>query len=396
MYPFTAEEIIKRGHTIGLHSWTHQDLTNITINEAVFEFVKTSKLCKDLLAITPKYYRPPYGNINIQLMNAINSKTGMNLVMWNMDLNDWRIVQAYDSTTWADKQLDYLQKVMVSSKKFKHTPSSMILLAHDLRSTQQMIRNIVKYIISLGYIFVDLDTCYNNWLIDKKPESPCINDFDNITNGVINVLTDCTQLGSGLPLDCIPDGNMCIIDKCGSPGCGLSCDNRNICQKPNCIPTCVDKTCGDDGCGNSCGMCGTDCINGICQLPILSDISKIRLCRPISTGAIEISPIKDNLITLNYEIIAQWDTGMVIIYTLENNYKTIDQLKIKIYNDISTTFLSVYGSIIVNKSLNGSWFELSLEYVGYKKQSRFTIEFKNITIIHLKCVVFHCYLKYHV
>ena len=378
MYPYTAQEVVKRGHTVGSHSWSHRDITNrtnINLEDSINEFIQSSKLFENILGIKPKYYRPPYGNINAELMNLITTQTGMNLVMWNVDSNDWRIVQGNDPKNWVNDQLTYLQKVMISSKNFKHSPSSMILLAHDIRSTQDMIRNIVKYIKSLGYIFVDLDTCYNNWLIDKKPESPCINDFDTITNGVINVLTDCTQLASGLPLSCVPDGNQCLLNKCGSPGCGFSCDNRNICKK-GCTPSCVNRTCGDDGCGNSCGMCGTDCINGICQIPILPDLSKMNLCRPHTSGSLEIYPVKDQLILLNYEITAQWDTGMVIIYTLSNNYQPIDQFRIKIYNAESTKFENVYGAIMVDKSQDESWYELSLEYVGFQESAKFTIEFQ--------------------
>jgi peptidoglycan/xylan/chitin deacetylase (PgdA/CDA1 family) len=373
MYPYIAQEIVKRGHTVGSHSWTHRDMTNIPIYEAVNEFSKSSSVFKEILGVNSKYYRPPYGNINQNLMKEIKFQTGMDLVMWNMDLNDWRIVQDKNPKNWAINQLDYVQKVMISSLKSNNTPSSMIILAHDIRSTQDMIRNVVKYFKSLGYVFVDLDTCYKNWLIDKKPESPCVNDFNNITtDGTITVSNKCTQLASGLPLNCIPNGNLCILNKCGSPGCGLSCDNRNLCVNNTfvCKPNCLNKMCGDDGCGNSCGMCGSDCQNGVCIKPIIPDISKINLCRPFDTGKLEIKPIKNDYILVNYNITAQWDNGMVIVYTITNNYKDIEKFIIKIYTD---SFVIPYGANI-HSVMQGSWIELELDYISYNTKALFTIE----------------------
>lgn len=374
MYPYVSQEIVKRGHTVGSHSWSHRDITNLEIKDAINEFSQSSLLFEKILGLTPKYYRPPYGNINQNLINEINYKTKMNLVMWNMDLNDWRIVQDKNSKMWARNQLDYIKKVISSSSKFNHAPPSMILLAHDIRSTQDMIKNVVNYIKSLGYIFVDLDTCYENWLIDKKPESPCVNSFSNIKNGIMNVEEKCIQLASGLPLSCIPNGNICLSNSCGSPGCELNCDNRNLCNngKLTCKPNCKNKNCGDDGCGNSCGMCGTDCINGMCLKPNVPDISKIKLCRPIENGKLELKPIKDNSILLNYTITSQWDTGMVIIYTVTNNYKDIEKFILRVYTD---SFLAVYGADIYNK-IPGYWIEIDLKYIKHKAQSKFTIEFK--------------------
>lgn len=376
MYPYIAQEIVKRGHTAASHSWTHRDLTNMTKEEALNEFVVTSSLFKDILGFTPKYYRPPYGNINKKLIELINLQTKMNLVMWNMDLNDWRIVQEKDSTKWDYVQVEYLRKVLLSSMLFNNNnPSSMIVLAHDIRSTQEMIKNVVNYIKSMGYIFVDIDTCYNNWIVDNKPESPCLNDIYNISKGDINVYNNCEQLSSGLKLSCIPNGINCILDQCGSPGCGLKCDNRNLCVNGtiHCIPNCLNKMCGDDDCGNSCGMCGTECKNGICIQPVLPDISKINLCRPNISGDIELKNYK--VISLSYEITAQWDRGLVIIYTVKNNYKSIEKFKLKICNNKSTKFLNVYGANIENNF--DDCIELNLEYIGQDKEVKFTLELSN-------------------
>jgi peptidoglycan/xylan/chitin deacetylase (PgdA/CDA1 family) len=369
MYPNVAQEIVKRGHTVGSHSWTHRDLTTLSLYDVINEFNTSISLFKEILGVTPKYYRPPYGNITLKLMNEINSQTSMNLSMWNMDLNDWRIIEKINPMLWATTQLDYIQKVITSSSNFNHNPPSMIILGHDIRSTNNMIRNVVNYLKYLGYTFVDLDTCYQNWLIDKKPESPCINDFDSITNGLINVEKDCTQLASGLSLACIPNGTICITNPCGSPGCGLSCDNRNLCIHNNliCKPNCINKTCGDDGCGNSCGFCGTDCKNGVCIKPNIPDISKINLCRPSQLGNIQLGT--DSII-LNYDITSQWDIGMVIIYTVINNYKDIDKFIIRVYTESNVT---VYGGNI-QSMLPGYWVDVNLEYVSFNSEIKFTIQ----------------------
>ncbi len=76
-------------------------------------------------------------------------------------------------------------------------------------------------------------------------------------------------------LPCTPN---CVGRTCGDDGCGGSCGQCNMPQKPfcdanlgacvaTCVPQCTGKNCGDDGCGGSCGSCAANltCLpQGLC------------------------------------------------------------------------------------------------------------------------------------
>ncbi len=81
-----VKEVLKAGHEIGHHSYSHKYLTEISetmldkeINETNAIYHKITN--KDLLLI-----RPPYGSINTQIRNKYNYA----YILWSIDSNDWK------------------------------------------------------------------------------------------------------------------------------------------------------------------------------------------------------------------------------------------------------------------------------------------------------------------
>ncbi|KAJ5708767.1 hypothetical protein N7488_008568 [Penicillium malachiteum] len=50
------------GHQIGSHSWSHENLSNLTGEERVQEIVKNEMAFRNLFGFFPTYMRPPYGD----------------------------------------------------------------------------------------------------------------------------------------------------------------------------------------------------------------------------------------------------------------------------------------------------------------------------------------------
>ena len=88
-YPELVKQIHEDGHELGNHTYSHKDLTKISYSEVQREINKTSMLIKEAAGITPKYFRPPYGAINSKVIQSVTSK-GMDIVLWNIDPNDWK------------------------------------------------------------------------------------------------------------------------------------------------------------------------------------------------------------------------------------------------------------------------------------------------------------------
>ena len=51
------------GHQIGVHTWSHPTLTNLTNEEIIAELGWSKKIIRDVLGVTPAVMRPPYGDV---------------------------------------------------------------------------------------------------------------------------------------------------------------------------------------------------------------------------------------------------------------------------------------------------------------------------------------------
>lgn len=66
-------------------------MTSLSNQEIVAEFYWTSKAIKEVLGITPKCWRPPYGDVDDRV-RAIAWLMGMRTIHWDQDSNDWNMV----------------------------------------------------------------------------------------------------------------------------------------------------------------------------------------------------------------------------------------------------------------------------------------------------------------
>ncbi|KAH6581263.1 hypothetical protein BASA61_009169 [Batrachochytrium salamandrivorans] len=59
-------ELAKRnaGHQIGIHTWSHPYLSNTPSDQIVAEIVYTAKAIKQVIGVTPRFMRAPYGDID--------------------------------------------------------------------------------------------------------------------------------------------------------------------------------------------------------------------------------------------------------------------------------------------------------------------------------------------
>ncbi|ORX60717.1 glycoside hydrolase/deacetylase, partial [Hesseltinella vesiculosa] len=87
-YPDLTLRAFKAGHELAMHTWSHSYLTTLTNDEVVAELMWTATAIKDVTGVTPRFYRPPYGDIDDRVRN-IGKALGFIPVIWNHDTNDW-------------------------------------------------------------------------------------------------------------------------------------------------------------------------------------------------------------------------------------------------------------------------------------------------------------------
>ncbi|KAF9347740.1 hypothetical protein BGX26_000799 [Mortierella sp. AD094] len=88
--PAAAQRGLNDGHTICVHTWSHNLMTTLTNAEAVAEFYYSQRMIKEVLGITPKCWRPPFGDVDDRI-RAIAWQMGMRTIIWDQDTNDWNI-----------------------------------------------------------------------------------------------------------------------------------------------------------------------------------------------------------------------------------------------------------------------------------------------------------------
>lgn len=84
--PEIVDLIIKDGHSIGYHSYSHDSLKTISLNKAIEDLKKADDIAKKF-NINIKLYRPPYGDLTLlSFLYLIIS--GWKVVMWSLDSRD--------------------------------------------------------------------------------------------------------------------------------------------------------------------------------------------------------------------------------------------------------------------------------------------------------------------
>lgn len=84
--PGIAAAQLANGHTVANHSWSHPDLTTLPEGQVREQVMKAQRAITDATGVAPRYFRPPYGALNAQVMAEIP----LPIILWSIDTNDWR------------------------------------------------------------------------------------------------------------------------------------------------------------------------------------------------------------------------------------------------------------------------------------------------------------------
>ncbi|KAJ7749405.1 carbohydrate esterase family 4 protein [Mycena metata] len=135
-YPFEAH-----------HTWSHQDLTTVSAERLDSELTLLTTAFERILGVNPAYCRPPYGNYNDTVVNAINAK-GMTVMTWNAD--------SMDSDGYTEPQSEAQYKQLLPS-----SDGSVIALNHETNPTtaSTLIEWLIKELLNLGYELVTAAEC---------------------------------------------------------------------------------------------------------------------------------------------------------------------------------------------------------------------------------------------
>lgn len=84
----SARMIRDAGHELANHSYSHPRMTEQSYKNMHTELMRTTRLMEELLGVSPRLFRPPYGDTN-EKVTAVVRGEGMEEVLWTIDSYDW-------------------------------------------------------------------------------------------------------------------------------------------------------------------------------------------------------------------------------------------------------------------------------------------------------------------
>lgn len=102
-YPGAVQSVVAQGHEIGNHSYSHPYFTKLTSTQMTDELSRAATAIRNATGQAPKsFFRPPYGDYNSAVLQAVGNAGYPNTIMWTIDTVDW---QGVSSATIRDKVL---------------------------------------------------------------------------------------------------------------------------------------------------------------------------------------------------------------------------------------------------------------------------------------------------
>ncbi|OZJ02658.1 hypothetical protein BZG36_04416, partial [Bifiguratus adelaidae] len=156
-YPQAAQRAFQDGHILCVHTWSHPPMTTLTNDKVVAELYWTLKVIKETTGVTPRCWRPPYGDVDDRV-RSIAWQMGMRTILWDWDSNDWNI-KGPDGGSLSSSTVDgYFSKWIADAKKTNH---GHIVLEHELSDTTVNVAEKWLPQIQKAFKVVPATECFN-------------------------------------------------------------------------------------------------------------------------------------------------------------------------------------------------------------------------------------------
>ena len=141
-YPDVVKRVFDAGNEIGIHTWSHKELTKLSSDEIKKEVDNTASKIEKITGKRPTLVRPPYGSINENVKNTIDNP----LILWNVDSLDWKS---------RDKE-------KIVPLVLNDVEDGDIILLHDIHSTTvPAVEEILKYLVENDYQVITVSQMLN-------------------------------------------------------------------------------------------------------------------------------------------------------------------------------------------------------------------------------------------
>ncbi|WP_433922317.1 polysaccharide deacetylase family protein [Paenibacillus taichungensis] len=150
VYPEIANTVHHEGHEIANHTYTHPDLTKLTLEQAGEELQRAEILIREVTGKTVKCFRPPYFGVNDDILSLAAERGYQSIGAVNGGAKDWD-----------NPGVDHILEHTRSTVK----PGSVFLFHDgygDRSQTVEAVRVLVEEMAAAGYRFVTVSEMLAN------------------------------------------------------------------------------------------------------------------------------------------------------------------------------------------------------------------------------------------
>lgn len=141
-YPDDVKAIAAAGHDLGNHSENHKQMSQLSKQQCIEEIMKPHQKVKELTGVEMKLFRPPYGDYNNTLMEAIDESSYFG-IQWDVDSLDWK-----------NYGVDSIIQTVVDHK---HLGKGSIILMHNGAAyTKDALTQVIKGLKDKGFELVPI------------------------------------------------------------------------------------------------------------------------------------------------------------------------------------------------------------------------------------------------
>lgn len=139
-YPDDVKMIAEEGHDLGNHSENHKKMSQLSREECKQEIMSVHDKVKEITGKDMMLFRPPYGDYNDTLVEAVN-ECGYHAIQWDVDSLDWK---------------DYgVDSIIRTVCEHKHLGNGSIILCHNgAKYTAQALDTLISNLKGQGYEIV--------------------------------------------------------------------------------------------------------------------------------------------------------------------------------------------------------------------------------------------------
>ncbi|KAI9361981.1 hypothetical protein BD770DRAFT_340422 [Pilaira anomala] len=168
-YPDYALRAYKSGHELAMHTWSHNYMTSLTNEQIVAELKWNELAIKEVTGVAPRYFRPPYGDIDDRVRN-VAAALGFVPVIWNHDTNDW----AHASNPAGYPKSWVTGNVTQWAKDAPKATEGGCSLQHDLYSETVDLAIQILPILQKSYELVPVGACNNVQMYKDNTTQPAV------------------------------------------------------------------------------------------------------------------------------------------------------------------------------------------------------------------------------